>query len=142
MNESEKFFRPEFINRLDEVIVFRNLTRDDLYDIIQIEIRLVRDRLKERGIQLVLADDAREFLIDQGYSPDFGARPLRRAIERFVEDPLSDEILRGTYEPPCEVVATADTEKKKLVFTPKPVSQPVEESAGATAGEAVAPAEG
>jgi len=133
--EMEKEFRPEFINRLDEVIVFRNLTRADLYDIIKIEMSRVTGRLSERGITLVLQDAAQEFLIDKGYSPEFGARPLRRAIERFVEDPLSEEILKGTYEAPCEVVADADPEKEKLVFVARPLPKSAEETKGDEAAE-------
>ncbi|MFW6154804.1 MAG: ATP-dependent Clp protease ATP-binding subunit [Planctomycetota bacterium] len=95
--EIERYFRPEFINRLDDVIVFKGLTREDLSTIVDFELRKVRERLAEHGLKLDLADEAKEFLIDKGYSPDFGARPLRRAIEQNIEDVISEEILRGTY---------------------------------------------
>ncbi|NLF29630.1 MAG: ATP-dependent Clp protease ATP-binding subunit [Planctomycetes bacterium] len=95
--EVERYFRPEFINRLDDVIVFKGLTRDDLYTIVEYELRKVRQRLAEHGLTLNLTDEAKEYLIDKGYNPDFGARPLRRAIEHHIEDVLSEEILRGTY---------------------------------------------
>jgi ATP-dependent Clp protease ATP-binding subunit ClpC len=95
--EIERHFRPEFLNRLDDVVFFKALTRDDLRHIVDIEIGRVRDRLAQRSIALELTDEAKEFLIDQGYNPDFGARPLRRSIETLVEDPLSDEILRGSF---------------------------------------------
>ncbi|MHC4712158.1 MAG: ATP-dependent Clp protease ATP-binding subunit [Planctomycetota bacterium] len=97
-SEIEKHFRPEFLNRLDETIFFKPLTREDLMEIIDIEVRRVRDRLGERGIALELTGEAKEFIIDRGYNPDFGARPLRRAIENLIEDPLSEEILRGAFE--------------------------------------------
>jgi ATP-dependent Clp protease ATP-binding subunit ClpC len=99
LKEVERHFRPEFLNRLDDVIVFKALTRQDLNIIVDYELRKVRRRLQqEKGLRLELSDEAREFLIEKGYNPDFGARPLRRAIEQHVEDPVSEEILRGSYE--------------------------------------------
>jgi ATP-dependent Clp protease ATP-binding subunit ClpC len=94
----ERHFRPEFLNRLDDIIVFRPLTRADLQNIIDIELSKVYKRLAEKNLKLVFSNEAREFLIDKGYSPEFGARPLRRAIEHLVEDPLSEEMLRGSFE--------------------------------------------
>ena len=94
-SEIERYFRPEFINRLDDIIVFRPLSRDNLVAIVEYELKKVRQRLAERKITLELEDKAKDFLIEKGYNPDFGARPLRRAIEHFVEDPLSEAILRG-----------------------------------------------
>ena len=98
LREVEKFFRPEFINRLDDTIIFRALQREDLYRIIDIEIKKVTRRLVEQGVNLETTPEARDFLIEKGYNPDFGARPLRRAIEQFVEDPLSEALLRGEYK--------------------------------------------
>ena len=98
LKEIERYFRPEFINRLDDVIVFRQLTKEDLVGIIEFELDKVRVRLKERDIQLELDQSAKEFLMDKGFNPDFGARPLRRAIEQYVEDALSEAILRGEFE--------------------------------------------
>jgi ATP-dependent Clp protease ATP-binding subunit ClpC len=97
MKEVERHFRPEFLNRVDEIIMFRQLTRDDLKGVVDIELAKVRDRLRTQGLALALTDDAKEYLIDQGFNPDFGARPLRRAIEHLVEDHLSEELLRGSY---------------------------------------------
>ncbi|MFH0910014.1 MAG: ATP-dependent Clp protease ATP-binding subunit [Planctomycetota bacterium] len=91
----EAQFRPEFLNRLDEVIIFRHLTKEDLKAIVEIEIAGVRKRLENQGIALKFTQKAYDFLIERGYSSDFGARPLRRTIERFVEDPIADEILKG-----------------------------------------------
>ena len=96
--EVERHFRPEFLNRLDDTIVFRQLTREDLKQIVDIELAKVRDRLTSQGLELVLNDEAKELLINQGYNPDFGARPLRRAIENLIEDHLSEELLRGSYK--------------------------------------------
>ncbi len=97
-HEIEREFKPEFLGRVDDIIVFRHLTREDLKRIIDIELAKVRERLLERGLKLVLTDGAKEFIIDKGSDLDFGARPLRRAIEGFIEDPLSEELLRGGFE--------------------------------------------
>ena len=94
----EKVFRPEFLNRVDDIIVFRHLTEDDLGDVVELELGKVRERLAERGLALVLTDEAKKFLIKKGSNLDFGARPLRRAIENFVEDPLSEELLKGEFQ--------------------------------------------
>ena len=93
--EVDRFFRPEFLNRVDDMIFFSQLGRDDLKQIVDVQLKDLYARLKVREIELVLGDDAKEFLLEKGYSPEFGARPMRRAIERFIEDPLSEEILRG-----------------------------------------------
>jgi ATP-dependent Clp protease ATP-binding subunit ClpC len=98
MSEVEKFFRPEFINRLDEVIVFKSLTRADMEQILDVQLSEVRSRLSEKGMKLELTTEAREFLIDKGTNLDFGARPLRRAVERLLEDPMSEFILRGEFK--------------------------------------------
>ena len=111
--EIERYFRPEFINRLDDIIVFKALTRDDLETIVDYELRKVRDRLAERELELILDENAKQFLIDKGYNPDFGARPLRRAIEQNVEDPISEEILRGGYEGNTQIVVTVKGEKEE-----------------------------
>ncbi|MBC7784598.1 MAG: ATP-dependent Clp protease ATP-binding subunit [Burkholderiales bacterium] len=98
MKEVERFFRPEFIGRLDEVIVFRPLGAEHLKSIIELELSKVTRRLIEHGMKLELTDEAKEFLIEKGTNADFGARPLRRALEQFVEDPLSEELLRGNFK--------------------------------------------
>ncbi len=84
----EKYFRPEFLNRLDDVIVFHALNKEDLKRIVDIELAKIRGRMSDRGLELVLDDAAKEFLIIKGYNPDYGARPLRRAIENLIENPL------------------------------------------------------
>ncbi|MDA7978704.1 MAG: ATP-dependent Clp protease ATP-binding subunit [Pirellulales bacterium] len=118
-DEIERYFRPEFINRLDDIIVFHHLTKENLKEIIDIELAKVRDRLAERGLELTLTDGAKEFIIEQGSDTDFGARPLRRAIEQRVEDPLAEELLRGEFE--GKDVITVDVksagEDKHLFFT-------------------------
>ncbi len=98
MDQIERVFRPEFLNRLDDTIIFRHLNKEDLKKVIDFEMSKVRERLKERGFELILTDEAKEFIIKQGSNLDYGARPLRRAIEQRVEDPLAEELLRGTFE--------------------------------------------
>ena len=96
--EMEKNFRPEFLNRVDDIIVFRSLTKDDLKHIIDIELAQGRrSGCKEKGLTLELTDEAKEFLIEKGTSLEYGARPLRRAIEQYLEDPLAEELLRGNF---------------------------------------------
>jgi len=104
MNVVERHFRPEFINRLDDIIVLRHLTKDDLQKIVDIEFARVARRLGERGFTVELASDAKQFLIEKGYTPEFGARPLRRAIESHIEDPLAEELLRSQFPPGTRIV--------------------------------------
>jgi ATP-dependent Clp protease ATP-binding subunit ClpC len=96
--EVERHFRPEFLNRVDDTIVFRALTREDLQTIVDYELAKVFKRLTEHGLKLQLSEQAKEFLIDKGYNPEFGARPLRRAIEHYIEDPLSEAVLAGKFK--------------------------------------------
>ncbi len=98
LKEVEKHFRPEFLNRLDDVIVFRTLTREDMGQVAEIELSSVRERLSDRGIEIELTDEAKTFIVDQGYNPDLGARPIKRSIERLIEDPLSEELLSGRFD--------------------------------------------
>ncbi len=114
--EIEKHFRPEFLNRLDDVIVFRPLTRTDLETIVQLEMKAVEQRVARKGLKITLDEQAIEYLIDQGYNPDFGARPLKRSIERLVEDPLSEGLLRGEFKDSQEIRITL--KEKKLFFEP------------------------
>jgi ATP-dependent Clp protease ATP-binding subunit ClpC len=104
----EKYFRPEFLNRLDDVIVFHSLNKENLKQIVDIELSKVRSRLADRGMELVLTDDAKAYIIDKGYNPDYGARPLRRAIENMVEDPLAEQILRGTFKGKDTITVVVD----------------------------------
>jgi ATP-dependent Clp protease ATP-binding subunit ClpC len=96
--EVEHHFRPEFLNRVDDTIVFKALTREDLQTIVDYELVKVFKRLTEHGLKLELSEQAKEFLIDKGYNPEFGARPLRRAIEHYIEDPLSEALLRSEFK--------------------------------------------
>jgi len=114
----EREFKPEFIGRIDEVVVFRKLRRDDLKKIVDIELAKVRDRLAERGLKLELTDEAREFIIDKGGDTDYGARPLRRSVSTYIEDPLSEELLRGAFEGKGRIIVTVKevADQKQLEF--------------------------
>ncbi len=98
LDETKKVFRPEFLNRVDDTIVFHPLSRQDLEQIIHFELKEVQDRLKDKKMELILTDEVLKFLIDQGYDPVFGARPLKRTIQRFVENILAEEILGGKFD--------------------------------------------
>jgi ATP-dependent Clp protease ATP-binding subunit ClpC len=105
LDETKKVFRPEFLNRVDDMIVFHPLTRQDLEQIIHIELKEVHDRLKDKKMELILSDEVLKFLIDQGYDPVFGARPLKRTIQRYIENVLAEEILGGKFEEGDKIVA-------------------------------------
>ena len=138
-DEIEKVFRPEFLNRVDDVIVFRHLTTEDLKDVIDLELSKVRERLMDRGFCLTLTDDSKAFIIKKGSNLDYGARPLRRAIESYIEDPLSEELLKGEFEGKNKIVV--DTVKddegkiKRLNFSSDFIEESGEEPVGAVTGE-------
>ncbi|MDI6606402.1 MAG: AAA family ATPase, partial [Candidatus Omnitrophota bacterium] len=98
LDEVKRTFKPEFLNRIDDIIVFRQLVKSDLQKIIDIEIGYVRERLKEQGITIEVGPEAKEFLIEKGFDPVFGARPLKRTIQRFLEDPLASEIISKKFK--------------------------------------------
>jgi ATP-dependent Clp protease ATP-binding subunit ClpC len=109
MKEVERFFRPEFINRLDDVIVFRPLTKENLVNIVDLEVGKVVERVRQHNIVLELDQRAKDFLIEKGYNPDFGARPLRRAVGQYLEDPLSEMLLSGELKTGMRAVVTRQT---------------------------------
>jgi ATP-dependent Clp protease ATP-binding subunit ClpC len=122
MDEAKKIFRPEFLNRLDDIIVFRSLTKPDLLEILDLEIAKVMARLKSKQLQLTLDQGAKDFLVEKGYDPTYGARPMRRAVERYLEDPLAEEILKANLHP-NEPVAVS-VQEGKLVFIQKASATP------------------
>jgi ATP-dependent Clp protease ATP-binding subunit ClpC len=122
MDEAKKVFRPEFMNRLDDIIVFRSLTKPDLLEILDLEVSKVLTRLKAKQLHLTLEPAAMEFLVEKGYDPTYGARPMRRAVERYLEDPLAEEILKGSLQPNEPV--TVVVEEGKLAFKQKATDIP------------------
>ena len=121
LEEAKKAFRPEFLNRLDDLIVFRSFTKPDLIQILSLEVEKVLERLRKKNLRLKLDEKAKEFLVDKGYDPQYGARPMRRAVERFFEDPLAEEILKGVLHEGEMIQVTAD--KDKLLFNQKPATE-------------------
>ena len=115
-DELKRHFRPEFLNRIDEVIVFHRLTEDEVKQIV--DLLLVRDReqLATQALDLVLTDSAKTFLVRNGYDRELGARPLRRAIQRYLEDPLAEQVLLGEYPSGTTIVVDTDPEGEELVF--------------------------
>ncbi|HIC93762.1 MAG TPA: ATP-dependent Clp protease ATP-binding subunit, partial [Anaerolineae bacterium] len=118
----KKTFRPEFLNRIDEVIIFHALTKEHVKKIVDLQMREISARLAEQGITIELTEAAREWLAEQGYDPQFGARPLRRTLQRHVESPLSVQLLRGQFQAGDTVVI--DVGEEGLTFTKR---EPAEE---------------
>ncbi|MEE8376200.1 MAG: ATP-dependent Clp protease ATP-binding subunit [Acidimicrobiia bacterium] len=114
--ELKKHFRPEFINRIDEIIVFHELTMDELKLIVDLMLARVLEQLEAQQLDLVLTDDAKEFLGNEGYDPELGARPLRRAIQRLLEDPLSERVLLGEFKAGMTILVGLDSDNDELTF--------------------------
>ncbi len=108
MGELKKAFRPEFLNRIDATVVFRALTRGDIHQIVDMELDQVRERLAEHEVELEMTSDAMDLLAEKGYDPDYGARPLRRAIQDLVEDPLAEKLLTGEFSAGDRIIIERD----------------------------------
>jgi ATP-dependent Clp protease ATP-binding subunit ClpA len=118
VNEAMKgFFRPEFLNRIDEVIVFHPLSEGELIHIIDIIVADVQKRLAEQHVTLTIDSTAKAWLVREGYNPAYGARPLRRTIQRFVETPLARELMKNTYSEGDQIVAEMNDENNGLRFS-------------------------
>ena len=126
LKEVDKHFRPEFLNRLDDVIVFKALTKKDMGEVAEIELRNVRERLSDRGIQVTLTDEAKAFLVDKGFDPDMGARPIKRTIERLVEDPLSEELLAGRFKDAAAIRIVVEGDHLAFLSADAPADAPAE----------------
>jgi ATP-dependent Clp protease ATP-binding subunit ClpC len=112
MGELKKVFRPEFLNRIDDVIVFHKLQKDEIKTIVELLLQRIRESLAERELQLELSEDAKDLLVEKGWDPAMGARPLRRAIQRYIEDPLADFVLKSELMPGGTVVVGKDPDEK------------------------------
>jgi ATP-dependent Clp protease ATP-binding subunit ClpC len=151
MGELKKVFRPEFLNRIDEVIVFHKLAKGEIKEIVDLLLRRIRESMAERELQLELSEPAKDMLVDKGWDPAMGARPLRRAIQRYVEDPLADFVLRQQVPSGSTVMVDKPSEDgggegadevKLTVIEPAPKPTPVAVGAGEGAeGEAPGPDE-
>jgi ATP-dependent Clp protease ATP-binding subunit ClpC len=137
MGELKKVFRPEFLNRIDEVIVFHKLAKDEIKEIVELLLGRIRETMAERELQLELSEGAKDLLVDKGWDPSMGARPLRRAIQRYIEDPLADFVLREQVPEGSTVMVdtppeqadgderSVEDEVKLTVIAPKPKPTPV-----------------
>jgi ATP-dependent Clp protease ATP-binding subunit ClpB len=117
------FFRPEFLNRIDEVVEFHQLTREQLAEIVELQLARLRGRLADRGIALELTDAAKEALADAGWDPTYGARPLKRAIQRLVENPLALRLLEGDFADGDAV--RVDAKDGEITFGKATAAEPV-----------------
>jgi ATP-dependent Clp protease ATP-binding subunit ClpC len=143
MGELKKVFRPEFLNRIDDVIVFHKLAKDEIKEIVELLLRRIRQSMAERELQLELTEETKDLLVEKGWDPSMGARPLRRAIQRYIEDPLADFVLRSELPSGSTVMVERTTDEERaaggdgdkpsdssdevrLTFIePKPAPQPV-----------------
>ena len=128
MHEVERHFRPEFLNRIDELVIFNPLEKADIAKIVRLQLKEVFQRVRERGIQIEIAEDAIEFLMLKGFDADYGARPMRRAIERHIEDPLAEKILQPSFDLKKPVLVTVegpveDAEHLTFLQTERPVEE-------------------
>jgi ATP-dependent Clp protease ATP-binding subunit ClpC len=133
MGELKRVFRPELLNRIDEVIVFHKLTKEEIMTIVDLVLRRLREQMVEHEVAIELTDGAKELLVEKGYDPAMGARPLRRAIQRYIEDPLADFVLGRSLEPGSTILVERKNEDDVDIsiipgeITPEKVTVPPEE---------------
>jgi ATP-dependent Clp protease ATP-binding subunit ClpC len=144
MGELKKVFRPEFLNRIDDVIVFHKLQRDEIKQIVELLLLRIRHSMAERELVLDLTDEAKDLLVEKGWDPAMGARPLRRAIQRYIEDPLADFVLRSQLPAGSTVVVDPmpegeDGEVRLTIVKPKKAKTPVAVGAGGAEAEEAGP---
>lgn len=126
MGELKHLFRPEFLNRIDGIVVFRSLTKDDIRQIVDVQLRLLKPRLEDHNLTLAVTDSAKDRLSEEGYDQQFGARPLKRTIQRYIEDPLSEGVLSGTFKD--NTIVTADVVDGNIQLVPSEVEETKEET--------------
>jgi len=146
MGELKKVFRPEFLNRIDDVIVFHKLQKQEIRQIVDLLMRRIRESMAERGLQLELSEEAKDLLVDKGWDPSMGARPLRRAIQRYIEDPLADFVLRAELPAGATVMvekAPEEDDREVSLTVVEPTKVPASVGAGTAeaSGEDDGPAE-
>ena len=127
----KRTFSPEFLNRIDDVVIFNSLTRDNIFEIIDILMKGVMKRLVNLGFTMELSSQAKDFIADKGYDSQFGARPLHRAIQKYLEDPLAEEILNMMVKAGDTLIADLDEKKEKIIFSLKVEEQKEEETSKA-----------
>jgi ATP-dependent Clp protease ATP-binding subunit ClpC len=133
LEESKRYFKPEFLNRLDDLVVFHMLEKKDLNQIVDLEVSKLVKRLREKQISLTLTQEARDLLAEKGFDPAYGARPMRRAVERYLEDPLAESLLRRDVSAGDMVNVVRKEGSEELVFEstrPDPETEPEPDGAG------------
>jgi len=136
LGELKKVFRPELLNRIDEVIVFHKLSKEEITTIVDLVLRRLREQMTEHEVAIELTNEAKELLVEKGYDPAMGARPLRRAIQRYIEDPLADFVLGRSLEPGSTILVERKDENEVDIsvipgeITPEKVTVPPEEPQG------------
>ena len=123
MEEVKRVFNPEFINRIDEILVFHSLTESDMAKILDLRLKLVVAKVETQGLKIKFTDEAKKHLVTSGFDANYGARPLLRTIQRAVEDPLAEEILAEKYGQGATITVDYDESDKKLVFNAKPAAK-------------------
>jgi ATP-dependent Clp protease ATP-binding subunit ClpC len=139
MGELKKVFRPEFLNRIDDVIVFHKLSKDEIKEIVELLLLRIRQSMADRELQLDLSEEAKDLLVEKGWDPAMGARPLRRAIQRYIEDPLADFVLRQQVPPGSTVLVEPappdDPQQREVMLTVvEPAPKPTPVGVGAEGG--------
>src|SRR5438445_13572478 len=141
MGDLKKVFRPELLNRIDETIVFHKLTKEEIKIIVDLVLKRLRDQMGEHEVAIELTDDAKDLLVEKGYDPAMGARPLRRAIQRFIEDPLADFVLGRSLDPGATILVERKNEDEVDLsvipgeITPEKVTVPPDEGGGESESE-------
>jgi len=133
MGDLKKAFRPELLNRIDEIIVFPKLSKEEILQIVDLMLNRLRVQLAEHEVTIELTPEAKEMLVDKGYDPAMGARPLRRAIQRLIEDPLADYVLGRSMAPGSTIVVKRKNEEEVDIEVIPPLSPPVPAAVGAPA---------
>ena len=141
MGDLKKVFRPELLNRIDEIIVFPKLAKDEILQIVDLLLNRLRVQMAEHEVTIELTDEAKDMLVEKGYDPAMGARPLRRAIQRYIEDPLADFVLGRQLEPGSTILVARKNDEE-VDITVVPPSPPEVMTVGATPDAPPAEAEG
>lgn len=123
----KQLFNPEFINRIDDFVIFHKLEKKHILSIIDIQLKLMRERLKMNSMSLELSEEAKDFLVEKGFDEQYGARPLKRTIQKYIEDELAEEILKGTLKPGSQIQGEYDKENKKIVYSFEVLEAPMAE---------------
>ena len=141
MSELKKVFRPELINRIDETIVFHKLTKEEILSIVELMMRRLREQMSTHEVTIELTNEAKDLLVEKGYDPAMGARPLRRAIQRHLEDPLADFVLGRELGPGSTILVARKPDAEEVTIEIIPGAPPVEEPVTVPAEEPQASAE-